>query len=83
MNPVALALFLAGYGFALPVLTRWNRLPAKYKAHALTGHQFGIMLAAVGWLVRGRALIAGVHIAWLIVARFTLGRQLRHTKSGT
>ena len=69
MNPVVFSLLLLGYGLAVPVLMNWRRIPTKYRANALIGHQLGVAVAALGWLVRGKILIAGAHLIWLIAAR--------------
>lgn len=43
------------------IVERQNRL-------ALFGHQTGIMIVTLGWLISGRIFIAVAHVIWLIIA---------------
>lgn len=68
MHPLSTALFLLGYGLALPIGARLPAVVANRNRLALWGHQFGVIVAAGGWLVRGRIVMAVVHLAWLFAA---------------
>lgn len=51
---------------------------------ALWGHQLGMILVCVGWVLRGQALVAVGHLIWMIIAQtwFTLagGRSNRPSR---
>lgn len=69
MHPASTALFLIGYGFSLPVLLRVVTVLRSGNRLALYGHQVGMFLAALGWLLRGQVGVAGLHLVWMIVLR--------------
>jgi len=51
----------------------------------MLGHQIGVIVAALGWMVRGSYPIAGGHLAWLIVARVAFavgGARSKSTNEG-
>lgn len=75
MHPGSTALFLIGYGFSLPVLFRLRDVLGSGNRLALFGHQVGMLLAALGWMLRGQVGIALVHFTWLIVARVLSARS--------
>ncbi len=66
VNPVSTVLFLLGYGLALPVMARVRDVVDQQHGLALAGHQVGMALVAAGWLFRGGALMAAIHIAWAV-----------------
>lgn len=68
MNPIATTLFLAGYGLALPIGSRLRAVVAEQHRLAMVGHQVGVLIATLGWVVRGRLLLAFVHLVWLTAA---------------
>ena len=76
MHPVSTALFLLGYGLALPIGMRLAAVVAAQHRLALAGHQIGVAIALLGWLLRGSVMLAVAHGLWLVAARiwFTLGR---------
>jgi hypothetical protein len=76
MHPLSTALFLLGYGLALPIAFRLVGVVARQHRVALAGHQLGIGIALVGWLLRGSITAAALHGLWLAIARiwFALGR---------
>lgn len=69
MHPVSAALLLLGYAIALPIAFRIGRIISTQNRIGLLGHQFGVMVAAIGWAVRGSYPVAAAHIGWLVVAR--------------
>jgi hypothetical protein len=79
MHPLSTALFLLGYGLALPIGMRLVGVVAGQNRLALAGHQLGVVIALVGWLLRGSVVLAVVHGLWLVAARvwFSLGRPDR------
>ena len=75
MHPVSTALFLVGYGLAIPIGLRMTTIVAHQQRLALTGHQVGVGLALLAWLLRGSITIAIIHVLWLVGVRvwFALG----------
>lgn len=69
MHPLSTVLFLLGYSLAIPIGMRMVSIVATQQRLAVTGHQFGVVLALVGWLLRGSLVIALIHVAWLIGVR--------------
>ncbi|MEM7273245.1 MAG: hypothetical protein AAF547_09220 [Actinomycetota bacterium] len=65
MHPVSTAFFLLGYGLSLPIATRLAAVVAGQHRLAMWGHQLGMVLAAVGWLLRGQVLVGVGHILWM------------------
>ncbi len=82
--PVSVPLLLLGYALALPIGMKLNKVVAQQHRLALLGHQIGIVLAVAGWAVRGRPVMAFLHVLWLLGARawFEMtGRRQRGTVS--
>ena len=77
MHPLSTALFLLGYGLALPIGARLPMIVANRNRLALWGHQVGVIIAAGGWLVRGRIVMALLHVVWLFVANAWFGLEPR------
>ncbi len=73
MNPIATVLFLVGYGLALPIAPRLPTVVAGQHRLAMWGHQLGVMIAALGWALRGRLTVAAIHFAWLAIASIWFG----------
>lgn len=73
MHPVSTALFLLGYGLAVPIAMRMVSIVAAQHRLALTGHQIGVGLALLGWLLRGSIVIMVIHILWLLGVRIWFG----------
>ncbi len=69
MHPASTALFLLGYGLALPIGLRMMSIVATQQRLAFVGHQAGVGLALLGWLFRGSITIAVIHVLWLIGVR--------------
>lgn len=63
------AFFLLGYGLSLPIATRLADVVARQQRLALWGHQFGMLLAGTGWVLRGQVLVMVGHVVWMIVAQ--------------
>lgn len=70
MHPVTTALFLLGYGLAIPIAMRMTSIVAQQHRLALAGHQIGVGVAFLGWLLRGSLMIAVIHVVWLAGVRF-------------
>ena len=77
VHPVSTALFLLGYGLAIPIGLRMTTIVARQHRIALTGHQLGVVIALLGWLLRGSIVIVAIHALWLIGVRvwFQLGAE--------
>ncbi len=73
MHPISTALFLVGYGLALPIATRLPTVVANQSRLAIWGHQVGLLIAALGWVLRGGILLAVIHIAWMALASVWFG----------
>ncbi|MGF1598290.1 MAG: hypothetical protein ACFCVK_15375 [Acidimicrobiales bacterium] len=69
VHPVSTALFLLGYGLALPIGLRMVPIVAQQHRLAFAGHQVGVVIVLVGWLLRGSVGIAVIHALWLVGAR--------------
>jgi hypothetical protein len=69
VHPVSTALFLLGYGLALPIGMKMGRVVAEQQRTALAGHQIGVVIALVGWLLKGSVAFAVVHVIWLVAVR--------------
>lgn len=69
MQPVSTLMFFVGYLLAVPIALRMTSVVARQHRMALTGHQVGVGLATVGWLTRGAAVVAIIHIAWMVGVR--------------
>lgn len=82
MHPASTALFLIGYGLALPIAARLASIVSGQQRLAFAGHQFGVLVAGLGWALRGTAALVLVHVVWLAAAYlwFTLsGRSAAKT----
>ena len=62
-------LFLIGYGLVVPIAAFRSRIKPKMLATAFGGHQLGLGIAALGWLLRSNVWVAAAHVAWAVVAR--------------
>lgn len=76
MHPVSTALLLLGYGLAIPIGLQMTKIVQRRHRVALTGHQIGVVLSLLGWVLRGSIIIGAIHLLWLIGVRlwFQLGR---------
>lgn len=74
VHPASTALLLLGYALALPALARTGRVLRTGNRLALFGHQVGILLATVGWLLQRHTMIALLHLVWVVAVRFLAGR---------
>lgn len=83
MHPVSTALFLLGYGLALPIGLRMTAIVSQQHRLAFVGHQVGVAIALLGWVLRGSVVIALIHVVWLVGARvwFQLGRSEQATST--
>jgi hypothetical protein len=68
VNPIGIALLLVGYGLVVPIATKMHRVVRSQNRLALTGHQFGILVVCLGWMVGGRVPLIWIHLLWAIVA---------------
>lgn len=69
MHPVTTALFLLGYGLALPVGARLSVVVREQNRLALAGHQIGVIVALLGWGLRSSWAMVVLHGLWLVGAR--------------
>ena len=67
------ALFLVGYGLALPIAARMPTVVASQSRLAVWGHQLGLLIAAFGWVLRGGILVAVIHLAWMALVGVWFG----------
>lgn len=77
MYPVTATLLLLGYALALPIGMKLPQVVAQQNRLAMVGHQVGIVIAGVGWLLKESVGLAVVHGLWLVGARiwfYAVGR---------
>jgi hypothetical protein len=74
VQPVSVLLCLLGYPPFLLTLARWTDIVRSRARLAALGHQVSGFVVVLGWFVAGRAAIALVHAAWLLVARVWFAR---------
>lgn len=75
MHPLSTALFVLGYGLALPIIAKLTVLKAKRSRVGIFGHQIGITIAMVAWAVRGRPTMVVLHLVWMIAVRIWFGND--------
>lgn len=68
MHPISTALFILGYALALPIAAKMSTVVERQARLGLLGHQLGIMIALLGWLMRGSIFVAIAHGLWLAIA---------------
>jgi hypothetical protein len=73
VHPISTALFLVGYGLALPIASRLPTVVANQVRLAIWGHQLGMLIAALGWVMRGGILVAVIHLAWMALVSVWFG----------
>lgn len=73
MHPVSTLLFLFGYALAVPTLSKLRQIIAEEHRLAFAGHQIGMTVASLGWMLRGRWVIVAIHVVWMIIARVWFG----------
>ncbi|MEM8922582.1 MAG: hypothetical protein AAGD35_03700 [Actinomycetota bacterium] len=69
VHPISTALFLVGYGLSLPIAARMSAIVRRQHRVAFAGHQIGVVVAMLGWVLSGRLVMAGAHVLWLIGVR--------------
>ena len=76
MHPASTAFLILGYALALPIGMRMASIVSQQHRLAFTGHQVGVGLALLGWVIRGSIMISLIHVVWLVGVRlwFQLGR---------
>lgn len=83
MHPLSTVLFLAGYGLALPLAGRLTAIVAGQQRLAFAGHQVGVVIALLGWLVRGSFVMALLHLVWVVAARLWYAKAERQGRAAT
>ncbi len=73
MHPASTLLFLIGYGLAIPTGSRLLAIVARQHRLAFMGHQIGVIVAALGWALRGKTILFVIHLVWLVAARVWFG----------
>ncbi len=68
VNPIGIALLLVGYGLVVPIASKIRTVVTSQNRVALAGHQVGILIVCVGWLVGGRAPLIWIHLLWAVIA---------------
>ena len=69
MHPVSTALFILGYALSLPIGSRMAAIVTQQHRLGFVGHQLGVGIALLGWLIRGNVVITLIHVMWLIGVR--------------
>lgn len=69
VHPLSTVLFALGYGMALPVLAQIRVVWHRQRRYAMVMHQAGFVLAALGWLLRGRVALAVLHLLGLVIIK--------------
>ncbi len=67
VHPISTALFLLGYGLALPIAAKMPAIIAGQQRLAFWAHQFGLIIAIGGWLFRGQFLVIAGHVIWFVI----------------
>lgn len=75
MHPLSTALFILGYGLALPIVARLTQMKATQNRLGILGHQVGMSIALLAWATKGRPLMVVIHLAWIIAVRVWFGNQ--------
>jgi len=83
VHPLSTVLFLAGYALALPLAGRLTTIVAKQQRLAFAGHQVGVVIALLGWLVRGSFVMAMLHVVWVVAARLWYAKGERRERAVT
>lgn len=76
--PVTATLLLLGYALALPIGMKLPQVVAQQNRLAMIGHQLGVVIAGIGWLLKESVALAVVHVIWLAGARlwfYSVGRS--------
>jgi len=68
VHPLSTALFLLGYALAIPIAIKMSVVVERQNRLGLLGHQTGIMIATLGWVLRGAIFVAVGHVLWLALA---------------
>ena len=82
MHPLSTVLFIIGYGLGLPVAVRMVSVVNGQHRLALAGHQIGMTIAGLGWLVRGSVTMAFAHLAWMVAVRIWFAGRARSASAG-
>lgn len=75
MHPLSTALFVLGYALALPVIARLGRVRASGNRFAIIGHQVGMIVALLGWALRGSVALTLFHVVWIVGIRIWFGND--------
>ncbi len=73
-------LFLLGYGLAIPVLFRFSTIIEKRNSLGLFGHQLGVIIAGIGWALRGKLIVMLLHLVWIVVAKIWFSMAAKPAK---
>jgi len=82
VHPVSTALFILGYALALPIGSRMAAIVAQQHRLSFVGHQIGVAIATLGWLIRGNVVITVIHVVWLIGVRLWFHQGRPNEPSG-
>ena len=69
MHPASTAVLVLGYALAIPIGFKLAAVVKERRNLAFLGHQFGMILAAVGWFMRGSTAVGVGHLLWLVGTR--------------
>jgi hypothetical protein len=61
-------LLILGSGLAVPIALKMTTVVRTRNRLAFTGHQFGVAVAGLGWVIAGRSTLMWLHLLWLLVA---------------
>ncbi len=80
MLGASILLLLIGYSLALPAVFKFASLKSlqhRFGRLWMITHQFGLLIAATGWIVRRQFLLAGLHILLAVGVRLFVEYQQR------
>jgi hypothetical protein len=83
VHPLSTALLLIGYGLSLPIGTKLSTVVRNQHRVALIGYQLGLLIAAGGWLLAGRTVVALAHALWFVLVRVWFWYVGRRSTGGT
>ncbi len=77
MHPISTLLLILGYALAMPIAVRLASVRPRLVGLAIGGYQVGVIVAGLGWLLRGFRLVALAHLVWALLLPWVYRRRLR------
>lgn len=69
MHPLSTAVILLGSAIAVPIAFKFATVAKNGNRLAFAGHQTGVLVALLGWLLSGRISIGVGHAVWFAAAQ--------------